>query len=67
MTTPYLLIAVSRCLNLHHDWLQIKIKKLEHEAREAVARTEAQMVEREDLENRLAEAEVRAEAQTVPC
>lgn len=39
---------------------QGKIKKLEHEALEATARTEAQRVEREDLENQLADAAVRA-------
>lgn len=38
---------------------QGKIKKLEHDARESVVRTEARGAEREELENKLAEAEVR--------
>lgn len=37
---------------------QAKIKKIEHEAREAMTRTEGQRIEREELENRLAESEV---------
>lgn len=43
----------------HPPLLQGKIKKMEQEAREAKARTEASRLEREDLENKLAEAEVR--------
>ncbi|CAM9393654.1 unnamed protein product, partial [Laminaria digitata] len=39
--------------------LEGKIKKLEHDARESAVRTEARGVEREELENKLAEAEVR--------
>ncbi|CAM9335866.1 unnamed protein product [Ascophyllum nodosum] len=38
--------------------LEGKIKKMEHDARESEARTAASKLEREDLENRLAEAEV---------
>ena len=39
--------------------MQAKIKKLEHDAMESAVRTEARGVEREELENKLAEAEVR--------
>lgn len=36
------------------------MKRLQKDALEATAQSEAQRIEREDLENRLAEAEVRA-------
>lgn len=45
---------------------QGKIRKLELDAREFEARTEAHKNDREDLENRLAEAEVNATTKRVP-